>query len=228
MTNKRGKLSPESALFSSRAFSLVELMIVVVLIGLLAGISVATLGGTEDSRIAQLNRDLSNRVQEARSHAMRSGEAVLMEVTVANGDAGNVVFSTSDDGTGDPAGACGLVADIGEELTRIDVEEYGVQVVLDDVDPDGEDFYCIGPNGRVVGDDGSVLGVSDYGCTDADEVDQMNLILVLQNRERANEVDANLDSIGDCEVDSEISANRDLVDFSMIHIGYGGQTRIIR
>lgn len=214
----------------SRAFTLVELMIVVALIGLLAGLGGFMISGQmEDNRIADMNRDVSNRVLEARAHAMSTGEAVGFEIDTTTGpeEPGSITFSeVLDSNTGEPARSCGLADNVGDELAHIEILEYGSEVELVDVDPDDHlnSFYCIGPNGRIVGPDGQVLGVDDHGCTDADEIEQMNMLLLFKNPDSGQD----LGSLSDCDADADTLQDRDLADFSMIHLGYGGQVRVIR
>lgn len=211
----------------SRAFTLVELMIVVALLGLLAGISVISLN-TEDNRISELNRDVANRIQEARSHAMTTGEVVYMDID-PDDEEGALTFSVAlEESGGDLATSCALAEATGDQLAEIHVNQYGVPVELMEVDPDQSGPYCIGPGGRITGEHGEELGVTQRGCTESEvgEQEQMNLLLIFADPD----ADPDFGELTECEPDDETqqAQNRDLANFSMIHAGYGGQVRIIR
>ena len=218
MDNNNGSIIPLTiGGRAPRGFSLVELMIVIALVGLLAALSAPTISNSmEQNRITDLNRAVANGFLQARQHAMRQNQAVFVDIT--QGSNGSITFYEPTNR--EDAQSCSLANDGGPNdqntLNQVNLAEYGLDITIDSVDP--ANLVCIAPNGRVLQPTGIPLeGVNDgNGCQD------MNLMIRLIGE------DAQLGNLHRCTADDDLSIERELANFSMIHVGYGGQVRIIR
>ncbi len=201
-----------------RGFSLVELMIVVVIVGLMGALAAPTLSSSmERNRLSQLNRDVGNAFIQSRSHAMRSGQAVFVKFENNRIRFYEPGFDPDDDDEWD-APTCTLAQDNGPNdantLFDINPEARGVErVEIQEPDPDIAKV-CISPNGRILQTSGQPL--ESGGDSDCQE---MNLLIPIYDPDGAGDFDY-------CD-DSDVAV-RELNRFSMIHVAYGGQVRVIR
>lgn len=203
----------------SRGFTLVELMIVVVLIAVLAALTAPTISSSmERNRASQLNRDVANGFLAARSHAMRQGQAVLVQITP--GANSELVFY--EPGNLGNAGSCIRAIDNGPAgngnnvLNRVSPAARGLDnVEFQQPDPNVTNL-CISPSGRIVGMAGQPLEATGDGC------DQMNFLLPMWD------VEQNPSGLEGCDVGDDVDLLRQIHSFSMVHIGYGGQVRVIK
>jgi len=198
-------------------FSLVELMIVIALVGLLAALSAPTISNSmEQNRITDLNRAVANGFSQARQYAMRQNQAVFVDIQA--GDDGSVTFY--DPANRREAQSCALADDGGatdqNTLNEVNIAEYGLDIEIESVDP--ANLVCIAPNGRVL----QPAGIPLDGVNDGTDCGEMNLMIRLIGDGE------DLGNLHDCTADDELSVQRELANFSMIHVGYGGQVRIIR
>lgn len=205
-----------------RGFTLVELMIVVVLLGLLAGLSIPTIATSmERNRLTQLNRDIANGFLQARSHAMRNGQAVLVDIET--GADGGVTFYEPRDGGVWDAPSCVLAVDDDPDdnntLISVNPGEYGLGVAIQQTDPN-HGTICISPNGRVTATTGQPLEAGHRACDG-----EMNFLIPIKT---ASGAESEFDDLRDCKASVELSALREIDKFSMIHVAYGGQVRVIR
>ena len=217
MDNNRSIIALTIGGRAPRGFSLVELMIVIALVGLLAALSAPTISNSmEQNRIADLNRAVGNGFLQARQYAMRQNQAVFVDVQT--GTDGSITFYNPQNRQN--AQSCALADDGGatdqNTLNEINLIEYGLDIRIDSVDP--INGVCIAPNGRVLQPTGIPIEdeVAGDGC------ERMNLMIRLIGE------DEDLGSLHDCTADDDLSIERELANFSMIHVGYGGQVRIIR
>lgn len=210
----------------TRGFTLVELMIAVVLIAVLAGLSAPTImSSMERNRLSQLNRDIANGFLEARAHAMRHGQAVF--VHFHHGD-NAIRFYEPRDGTTWDAPTCvrgqanrdDPEAGDANVVLDVDLDTYGVAMELEELDPEPpNDTICISPNGRVTNTNGLPL-VAGKG----DDCDELNFLIPVISSNAQHD----LNELRDCVDDMEVTIKRELDNFSMIHVAYGGQVRVIR
>ena len=217
MDNNRSIIALTIGGRAPRGFSLVELMIVIALVGLLAALSAPTISNSmEQNRIADLNRAVGNGFLQARQYAMRQNQAVFVDVQT--GTDGSITFYEPTNR--EDAQSCSLADDGGPNdentLNQVNIAEYGLDIRIDSVDPANR--VCIAPNGRVLQPTGIPLG----GVNSGDECEDMNLMIRLIGQ------DDDLGSLHNCTADDDLSIERELANFSMIHVGYGGQVRIIR
>ncbi len=193
---------------------MVELLIVVVIIGLLAALAAPTLTSSmERNRLNQLNRDVGNAFLQSRSHAMRNGQAVFVRF-----QNNQIVFYEPGTGGDWDAPTCSLADNQGpnSQNTLFDIrpENRGVEsVAIQTPDPDITDV-CISPTGRVLDPVGRPLeSGANSDCED------MNLLIPIFDPDGSG-------NFGYCNEDHV--AQRELYKFSMIHVAYGGQVRVIR
>lgn len=209
-------------------FTLVELMIVVVLIALLAGISGPTIASSiERNNLNQLNRDIISTINQARSHAMRNGHAVLLNV---DEQADRIeIFEARQAGQAWDAPACSLAPNVGpnqsNRIAVIDLTTYSVDQELEEAnlagspDVDGQaggQTFCISPRGTVTDLSGRAVQSNATECQD------MNILIPVYER------GAGAGGLVECVDDPQLRADRELARFSMIHISYGGQARAVR
>lgn len=206
-----------------RGFSLVELMIVVALIAILAAIAAPTIiQSMERNRLNQLNRDIVTGFNEARTFAMRTGNAVLVDVD-AGDDEIRFLEADSTVTAGEIANACtradpATTPEDDNTLLTISPDDQGLEVVFETPDP-SDNPICIGPNGRVLGTNGEVLTADTGACSG-----EMNYLLPIIDPDPVHQ----LSDLRDCTDDAELSAQREIDNFSMIHVSPVGQVRVIR
>jgi prepilin-type N-terminal cleavage/methylation domain-containing protein len=200
-----------------RGFTLVELMIAVVLIAVLAALSAPTISSSmERGRVTDMNRGISNSFLQTRSHAMRSGQAMFVDIRL--GENSRIAFYEPDN-LGDAA-SCVLADDQGPAtngnniLREIRPEDFGLSLEFAAVNPDGINRLCISPSGRVLTPGGTPL-TADGGC------EGRNFVLTIRDPGSSSDLD-------NCDLSDDNLAARELAHFSMIHVAEGGQVRVSR
>lgn len=223
-----------------RGFTLIELMIVVVIIGVLAAVSGPTISRSmERSRLADVNRAIVNGFNEARSFAISTGEVVFARVDVGNNRVDFLLPSNAggetpkalscavatrpdagapDDGGGEDAGlnppAEGDL-DMTGVLFSVELNSFGVGQKIYAVDPGDVDPFilCLSPSGKILSETGHVL---ESGCKD------VNFRMYLSRG-----------SVGDdlCpeKLDDQDGRNqRQINDTYFVDLSYSGQVRVIQ
>ena len=225
----RDKSGVLTALMSRpRGFTLVELMIVVVLIGVLAAFSAPTIiNSMERNRINQLNRDIGNGFLQARSHAVRNGQAVFVEIDPDGGENGRITFFEPHTSSGAwNAQSCAIASAMSpapapteaNTIRVIEPEGYGLDLQIYAPDP-VVPMVCISPTGRVLQATGQPLAAVVGSCAG-----QMNLLMAIG----ASDLSADLTDLRDCADDIDVRIAREIDRFSLIHVAYSGQVRVLR
>ncbi len=205
----------------ARGFTLVELMIAVVLVALLAAVSAPSISASvERNNINQLNRDIVATFNQARTHAMRNGQAVYIEV-----DNNEVVFYEARAGGSDwEAPTCSLAPDVDPHedtiVGAIRPDGRGLDMVIETPEDQSSgqvERLCISPRGTVTDEDGVPIQAAATGCG------EMNVMIPVLDEESSPS-----GNLKNCEDSPQIRADRELAKFSMIHISYGGQARVMR
>lgn len=213
---------------SEQGFTLVELMIVVVIVGMLAALVTPTVSRTiKENSTRGLNRQIVQAFQEARAYAMGRGEVVFVAVQRGEGDAGSVQFFRSENRSLTCAEGVVTPPGPGEALIEIDMNATGLEHAILGADPAAEGTLarplCISPAGRVLDRDGRTLS-SDGACPG------YNFRFWMANPEHAlgaGVSDCPSMGAGEDEI-FELSVQRQLSSFYMIHIPFNGQARVIQ
>lgn len=212
---------------AERGFTLVEVMIAVVIVGMLAALVTPTVSRTiKENNTRGLNRQIVQAFQEARSYAMGRGEVVFVAVDRGQ-DQGAIRFFRSDNRALDCSEGVVAPPAIGEGLTSVDLNNTGLEHAIMGADPAAEGTLarplCISPSGRVLDRDGRVLR-SDGGCPG------YNFRFWMANPEAtldATVTDCPAMGVGEDEL-FDLSVQRQLSSFYMIHIPFSGQARVIQ
>lgn len=106
--------------------------------------------------------------------------------------------------------------DANNTLITIRPEERGLDVVIEAADVD---TVCIGPTGRVTTEYGQPIAASASDC------DDLNLLIPII---AAGDTESDVSDLMECDPSTEQSVKREVDKFSMIHVAYGGQVRVIR
>ncbi len=197
-----------------KGFTLVELMIVIVIVALLAAISTPTISRTiERNRAADLNRAIANGFTEARSYAMRNGEAIFAQVDLANQE---IVFRRAVDPDG--ALSCPVGEPGGAVLFDVVVAEHAPDQAILRIEGDAPDgVVCFSPSGRVYDQGGRVIGHPE-----GQECGDMNFYTVVGRDGTEGHTDC-----PDFQDDGErVQRELDLVSF--IHVSATGNVRVMR
>lgn len=209
-TGQRGPLD------NRRGFTLVELMIAVVLIAVLAALSAPTISSSmERGRVTDMNRGIANSFLQTRSHAMRTGQAMFVEINTGS-DSEITFYEPANMGN---AASCVLAQDDGPDsdganvLREIQPEHFGLDLQFTSVNPSGTSRICISPSGRVLSPSGTPLTASG-------DCEGRNFVLSIWDPERGD--------LDECDLGDETLAAREIAHFSMIHVAEGGQVRVSR
>ncbi|MFU8802779.1 MAG: Tfp pilus assembly protein FimT/FimU [Bradymonadaceae bacterium] len=228
----------------SAGFTLVELMIVVVLIGILAAFSAPSMARTIDRNNAKkVARDLGNTLNMARNHAMSRGEVVLITITPESGtNRGSITLSR----TTNRAMSCTTASWAGGGFGGEGATNWGVAETV--TPPEPGPFYTFDFN-----DQGANMAVVALSHADATVGTDSNPICISPNGRVMAHTGATLDGSGACPLRifvgrpgagndlracdfetmsdadrQKLRDNRDINRFHVVQFPYNGTVQVIQ
>jgi prepilin-type N-terminal cleavage/methylation domain-containing protein len=154
-------------------FTLVELIVTLVLIGILAAISIPALNGAIDRADARSTaRGVANQLRLARNLAMSRGEVMLAEITPATERGQVKIYRTEITGSSGTIPATDCVTADQAKSNASDRREVGSPVEVSQLSGDmkmalpggaAKQWLCFSPDGRILNTDGQVI--YDSQCT---------------------------------------------------------------
>lgn len=210
----------------TRGFSLVELMVAVVLIGVMAGFATpAIMRGMERARAKAVARDIANVFRLARNQAMNRGEVILAVVSTAN--SGNITLYRSTNAAASCAAATFNTADAATVLQTLPLVQRPGNLFMVGITPANEGTatnpLCFAPGGKVVKKSG--LPITNLG-----DCSRFNFRVAIAKKDWSGDV-----TLGNClsasATDTDrrsLKDRRDINNYYIVHVPFNGTIDVIQ